>query len=317
MKKIYFLLILSVYLNSVHAQMWCPPGAEWTYSYTYTFPTSNGYVILKYVNDSLINTKTYKKINSTFYGYNAAYGSGTVTINQGYYLLYQNAKLIHVYNGPNPDDTLFNFNANIGDKWLRTRHSSDPFCNAQRQQVTVIDTGHVIINSLNLKKLVLSYVRGMWVGGSTTTYVDTVYEKIGSVKNHLVPWTCETSVPSPGASGEQPVGNFRCYKDNVFPSYQHPGTLSCYTIVGTKINELNKENFITTFPNPVDNVLHLRSNRNNLENSEIEITNTLGQTVLKLTYRNEIDVSNLTNGCYFLRMSDPDKKEFHSKFIKE
>lgn len=317
MKKISFQLLFLICFTSVTAQVWCPPGAEWTYSYTYTFPTSNGYVILKYVNDSVINTKTYKKINSTFYGYNAAYGSGTVTINQGYYLLNQNAKLISLYNGYSPDDTLFNFNANIGDKWLRVRYFNDVSCDAQRQQVTVLDTGSVIINSVSLKKLVLAYVRGMWVGGPTTSYNDTVYEKIGSVKNHLVPWTCETNFAMPGKSGTYPVGNFRCYKDNSFPTYQHPGTPSCYTIVGLNILELENDFFVTIYPNPVTNSLHLKSEKIKLDNSMIEISSALGQVIIKLSYKNEIDISQLSRGCYFLKITTTDKVQFYSKFIKE
>lgn len=317
MKKVFFQLLFLFFFTSISAQVWCPPGAEWTYSYTYTFPTSNGYVILKYVNDSVINTKTYKKINSTFYGYNAAYSSGTVTINQGYYLLNQNVKLISLYNGYTPDDTLFNFNANIGDKWLRVRYFNDASCDAQRQQVTVLDTGSVIINSVSLKKLVLSYVRGMWVGGPTTTYNDTVYEKIGSVKNHLVPWTCETGFAMPGKSGTYPVGNFRCYKDNSFPTYQHPGTSSCYTIIGLNVAELKEDFFIAAYPNPVADFLHFKLEQIELDNSVIEISNVLGQVVLKLPFTNEIDVSHLTSGYYLLRVKTFTDKLFYSKFIKE
>lgn len=317
MKKIFFLFLLSVCLNSVHAQMWCPTGAEWSYSYYDNYPSQNGYLVLKYTNDSVINSKTYHKINSTFYGYNVAYGSGTVTLSQGYYLLHQNSKLISLYNGYTPDDTLFNFNANIGDKWLRVRYFNNSFCDAQRQVVTVLDTGSVVINTIKLNKLVLSYVRGTWVGGPTTSYTDTVYEKIGSVKNHLIPWTCETATMAIHASGSHPIGTFRCYKDNVFPSYQHAGAPSCYTISSTNISELRKKNLATAFPNPTSSVLHLKSEQNKFDNSEIEIINTLGQTVLKLTYKNEIDVSNLPKGCYFLRVKNSDAEKFHSKFIKE
>lgn len=274
--RITLLLILISFSKLVGQITWSPAGAEWTYSYFHPYPQSNGYLVLKYVKDSVINTKTYKKITSTFTGTNAAYGSGTVTLSQGHYLLYQNAKLIHVYNGQILDDTLFNFNANIGDKWLRTRHSSDPFCNAQRQQVTVLDTGSVTINSVKLKKLVLSYVRGMWVGSSTTTYVDTVYEKIGSVKFHLVPWTCETSSAIPDVSGEYPHGNFRCYTDNTFLTYHHPGTFGCYSTVS--ITETKVGNSISVFPNPNSGTFKVLLDYEQ-KNGEMFLYNSLGQKV--------------------------------------
>ena len=303
--RIALLLILISFSKLIGQTSWSPAGAEWTYSYYHPYPSANGYLVLKYVSDSVINTKTYKKIKSTFTGTNAAYGSGTVTLSQGYYLLYQNAKLVHIYNGQVQDDTLFNFNANIGDKWLRMRHVSDPFCNAQRQQVTVLDTGSVIINSVKLKKLVLSYVRGMWVGSSTTSYTDTVYEKIGSVKFHLVPWTCETSTPIPDVSGEYPHGNFRCYTDNTFLTYQHPGTFGCYSAVS--VNEMNTEDLIKIFPNPNNGSFKLQID-SEIKNGELIVFNSLGQKVHQQKMQrgeNSIAANDLAKGLYHFVLSQP------------
>ena len=84
------------------------------------------------------------------------------------------------------------------------------------------------------------------------------------------------------------------------------------------INELvSNENQIKIYPNPVSNKLQIETEQNEFENSEIEITNTLGQTVLKLHYSNEIDVSKITQGFYQLKISTRNKKLYYSKFIKE
>ncbi len=71
------------------------------------------------------------------------------------------------------------------------------------------------------------------------------------------------------------------------------------------------------FPNPISSVLQIESTQNEFENSEIEITNTLGQTILKLPYSNSIDVSKLEPGFYDLRISSRTNQSYHSKFIKE
>lgn len=88
------------------------------------------------------------------------------------------------------------------------------------------------------------------------------------------------------------------------------------SIVGiAEINEKPKSVFL--FPNPASNTLFISSETNEFENSETEITNCLGQIVLKLPYKNEIDVSQLSSGCYVLKITTAEKKQFYSKFLKE
>lgn len=84
---------------------------------------------------------------------------------------------------------------------------------------------------------------------------------------------------------------------------------------------LNEENpvgqLIHLYPNPVSNTLFISSEINEFENSELEISNCLGQTVLKLPFKNEISVSDLSSGSYFLKIITLDRRQFYSKFIKQ
>lgn len=96
------------------------------------------------------------------------------------------------------------------------------------------------------------------------------------------------------------------------------GTFANYSsCLSIGINELSPTNKIKIYPNPVSNTLHIESEQYFEAGTVIEITNTLGQTVLKLNYTNEIDVSSLSEGYYHLKIINPDKQQFHSKFIKE
>jgi len=75
------------------------------------------------------------------------------------------------------------------------------------------------------------------------------------------------------------------------------------------IQELGvKSSALGVYPNPVSNIL----NTNSEKNSEIEIQNVFGQTVIKTFYSRSIDVSVLPAGTYFLRAGSS-----YSKFIKE
>lgn len=93
-------------------------------------------------------------------------------------------------------------------------------------------------------------------------------------------------------------------------------TVTVYvSAAGIKVHE--NKTLLKIYPNPVSNTLYISNKRNEFLNSEIEITNTLGQTVLKLPYKNEIDVSQLSSGYYSLKIITTEKYQFHSKFIKE
>ncbi len=102
-----------------------------------------------------------------------------------------------------------------------------------------------------------------------------------------------------------------------------------YNIVGTSqidfvmdikinvgINEINNENFkVSVYPNPVSNSLHIYANKNEIENSVIEIKNSLGQSSIKFPFTTDVDVTNLSVGYYNLTIIGKDKS-IHTKFIK-
>ncbi len=74
---------------------------------------------------------------------------------------------------------------------------------------------------------------------------------------------------------------------------------------------------ISIYPNPTSDKLMISELNQRLENCIIEISNTLGQSVLAVPFTNSIDVSQLPNGCYFLGISDKGGHRLHAKFIKE
>ena len=102
------------------------------------------------------------------------------------------------------------------------------------------------------------------------------------------------------------------------------GSGCCGTISGTVsipnsagINEITNNSIIKIYPNPVYNILYLSAEQNEFKNTEIEITNTLGQIILKTTFSNEIDVSKLANGFYNLKIITNSRQIYLSKFIKD
>jgi hypothetical protein len=84
-----------------------------------------------------------------------------------------------------------------------------------------------------------------------------------------------------------------------------------HSVVG--LNELAlKEKTITVYPNPSNGLLNIRSS--NIINS-IELYNNLGVLVSKpeIMYNNQIDLSSLSKGMYFLKVSDG--KQYHTEKV--
>lgn len=79
---------------------------------------------------------------------------------------------------------------------------------------------------------------------------------------------------------------------------------------GVGIKEFANKEIISLYPNPTSNTLNVKTNSK--INSEIEILNSIAQTVLKQKYSESIDVSKLVPGYYFIRIDNS-----YSKFIKE
>lgn len=84
--------------------------------------------------------------------------------------------------------------------------------------------------------------------------------------------------------------------------------------VGLKENYLLKN--IEVYPNPCNFVLNINVEQNELQNSTIEIRNPLEQIAISIPFANEIDISSLTSGIYFLTVQN--KTSIKSiKIIKE
>ncbi len=85
----------------------------------------------------------------------------------------------------------------------------------------------------------------------------------------------------------------------------------------TGIQETVLASQIIIHPNPTNNILYITNNKINFLNSKLEIINSIGQTVLKTDFKNQIDVSELASGFYTLLLKDNSGTVLTKKFLKE
>ena len=102
-------------------------------------------------------------------------------------------------------------------------------------------------------------------------------------------------------------------------SYYYIDGVSVIDVNTIGINELkSKNNNLSIYPNPASNSISLGGRDNSIfQNSSVTIQNKLGEIVLKIPFTDNISLSNLQEGCYFLQLTTKNGETFQSKFIKQ
>lgn len=233
--------------------------------------------------------------------------TGTVNVSVANHFTYKNNNVVYYFNSLSMFDALFNFNACIGDKWLRIVHPNSGMCTPQRREVLIFDTGHVMLNSVLLKKIVLKYT-SVFMSTFTTTAVDTVYEKIGSKKNFLFPFVCEGAILDPDLLEG---GSFRCYSNNIFGSYNLVS--NCNFILSIQ-NVGAEQHDLNIFPNPTTNTISV-TYKNKI--NSITLFDFQGKQTQLFNGDSTINVESIPAGLYYLKIEAKNEKPLYRKFTKE
>ncbi|MGZ4056362.1 MAG: T9SS type A sorting domain-containing protein [Bacteroidia bacterium] len=94
--------------------------------------------------------------------------------------------------------------------------------------------------------------------------------------------------------------------------------------ISTGVNEISEIQEINIYPNPATNQITLEFDLTETKNTTIEVKNVLGQTVKSIsniafqkgTNKIEIDISDFTNGIYFLQLIS-EHRQLTAKFVKQ
>lgn len=103
--------------------------------------------------------------------------------------------------------------------------------------------------------------------------------------------------------------------DSVANTYQ---TVSLKSFILNSVKDnMNELSDLKIYPNPTTSVLNITNEQVLLQKATIIITNTLGQALLSFPFSNQIDVSTLSFGVYFIKIKTTNNKFYYAKFIKE
>ena len=245
------------------AQSWCPPGAEWSNTYSavnwMNGETQDGIERNQYVGDTLVNGLMCQKIvGQLTYQTN---GDGNYITTSPHTLLtrYVNDVVYQWNDFTSSFDTLLCFNAGPGETW-------PVFRLGEYYRYLVLDTATVVVDGLPLRRSVIR----MQNDGGPLLETDTLYERIGLTANY-------TFEPS-GILADGVSYLFRCYRDEQI-AYPDPGTVECDFTLGAKEPVLAGKPWL--WPNPGTDVLHVLPDRNGL--ATVTILDARGRNVMTST----------------------------------
>jgi hypothetical protein len=296
MKTILLSLIL-IFSITLQAQTWSPSGATWHYSFMNAFYTI-GYIKISYTGDTIIGNQSVKimeKFGHTYNYWNNQFYSGVFD----YEYTFEDAGIVYVW-FDNNWDTLYNFNASIGDKWSYAKQPNFPSCDGN-SYLTVLDTGTTIINNKSLKFLVLQFHHDSILFFQP---VDTLIEIIGFKNSYMFPYDyCDA------AFDVNEGGGLRCYSDDNFPLYNPYYPYNCDFIVG--FDEETTKDLFVIYPNPVTSVLNIKG-LSDPGNYSYNIYSMKGRLVQSGKLNERTEVTELSSGIYFLKLFD----NFNSAYLK-
>jgi hypothetical protein len=191
-------------------------------------------------------------------------------------------------------DTLYNFNAQVGDSW---RMAKQPFTNVatQNSRIKILATGNLTINNETRKYLVAEKCDSNNI--SLGWLNDTIIENIGFLHDYLLPYD-----QFDGAVDGNEGGPFRCYSDNNFALYKPNYLEVCDYIMETI--ELEGSASFQVYPNPVSDQINIPETLIQQYN-HYRILSNEGKVIQEGQTTATLDVANLPAGHTTHRKPNP------------
>jgi hypothetical protein len=323
MRKLMLILIFVSIFWQAKSQItkdtmpWCPPGASWLYKSS--SPSSNMYFQFNYIKDTLFLGITVKKLNveaiQIFFGPNRnefVRRNGIV----GFEFLYNANDSIYWYDKISDNfKFIYSFNPKLNDEFIvgnsRAKCYADPnFPKLDTIKVTKLykDTFESIIFDVFDTDYKSEYDLGK------------IVKNIGSTSApfpQVNPRFCNDFEPEYGIYYDGLI----CYSDSLRGTltFWADGKEECH-FAKTFIKKIEKNggHFKSNlYPNPANNFIKVE-NAENIKYQSFCIYNYLGKEVMMQNNYNEIiDISNLNNGLYFIKIYHSNGITETIKFLKD
>lgn len=300
-------LFTILFIPQVNAQSnlpFAPIGAKWWYTLPnyITFPQLPiSYTIMESIGDTVIQGINASKLMFTYSppDYQYCYGLDAT------FYMYSDSNRVFLFNSHSQVfNLLYDFNVNAGDSWyikLSCDSAFFPWWQSDSILITVDSISYINVNNHQLKVL-------------HTNAIGPIIEQIGMVWEPF-----PQIIYCSGFQSEACASTLRCYEDTVIGFYQSPDSIACDSIYFVGVNEITGIINFLIYPTPAKEILNLEIKvEKNFNKFNVVLTNVVGEIVKILPLNNSsenIDISDLSNGMYFLSVKSQDYLNVTKKFV--
>lgn len=311
MKKIIILsfIITTAFGTKAQTNTWISQGATWFF--TWSAASLGGNMKIEYTHDTIVFGKTCQILQTTRYMYGMP-GPGLPIVLYDTQILgnnytYSNGDTVFYLNG-NHFNILYNFGAQVNDRWDLGVDTTDCLCS--KSVVKVDSISSVTINSNSYRVLYTSDSANSSIG-----ITGKIIEHIGAL-DYLFPTGRNCN---PQIAVDFPMYNFSCFQDNT-TSYMLVSPAECENPYHVGISELAiGPDKIQCFPNPVEYKLNIDFLTDNIY--RICIYNLFGENIIeRINCKNQslnIDISDLPAGIYIATFENSLGEKVNKKIIKK
>lgn len=301
MRKAFIILFLS-FSFIANSQVWISKGAIWHYEWSNV--GFGGFERIEYVKDTLIDNKLCNKLVPFKYNFVGTQNHEIVLLRvdslESRFTCVSGDTVFHRVNGK--FYVLYNFGAKPGDSWEIGSDTNIFKCT--KSFVTVDSIGTILINNKSYRWISVSPNPNSSMG-----IRGKIIERFGAVDDYLFPtyYNCD-----PNVAADFDWYTFSCFQDDNFPLYNVINK-DCEYLLTIGIPEI--EQTFTVYPIPTKGNLYISRESNS--DLFIRIFAITGKEIYSKHLRtNELDLSQLKDGVYFLRIEDKNKKTIIKKIVK-
>lgn len=281
------LLLFSISAKLVSQNTWFEKDAIWHYDY-YSFWEGTGFEKITYSKDTIIQSKVCQKlIREVKYVSNQTLDTISYQLKPKF--VYHSNDTIWIYKN-NSFLQLYNFNLRLGDT---LSFMNFPTIQGNTNVLTEIDT--LMFDGTKLRQQKIA------IFDNNNLITDmTVVEKLGVTSQPFSFFWDEFSFGLQDAS----VHKFRCYSDE-FTLTINSSNYDCEHLPNiVKTNEEIIGKGVYLYPNPCNEKVFLKDISNTIDEVSFKIYNINGVLMKHGVSKNEIDMSTLQSGMYYITIND-------------
>ena len=310
MRKLVILIILtSLTFFYTYGQVWVEDDAVWHYDF---YVSGSGFYKVELGTDTLIQNKNCQKYLITKYTFfqqqGGVYIQGPI-IDLPTEYTYTSGDTVFYYKN-DKFYTLFNFSANVGDKWIINDEPIPfPSCDSI-SRVEVIDTREIEINGVSRRTILLHTIESSPMG------IDGwIVENIGPIGSQYLFPTGRNCNDSTVICFEQ--HSFKCYQDSLIGLF-NPSGIDCEYLLNHVGTVENKNQIFQVYPNPTSDFINIEFRKPG--KYQLTLFDHNGKIIIsvKLSKKKEkINLIGLPNGVYTLGIETDKRIITTEKIIKK